>query len=523
LELAAARLTLLTPTALLARLEHRLPLLSRGARDLPARQQTLRNTIAWSYDLLQEGEQQLFRRLSVFVGGFTLQAVQAIWLPEASGACSRQMEDEGALLERLAELLDKSLVQAQQGMGGEPRFTMLETIREYATEQLVLSLEEAAVQELHAQYFLRLAEEAWPHLYSPKRDNWLEQLEREDANLRAVLAWCSAKQDAVDTGLRLAGALALYWFLHGSLQEGRMWLEAMLARTGSTDRSTARGRALYGAGLLAWAQGDLEAASARLEEALSIRREVGDKRWTAYTISMLGVVRLSQGNTEVARSLIEEGHSLTKELGDAWGQAFTLYHLGSAAYLSGDRAMAHAHFEESLQLFQEQGDALYTSMVLSAFVGTVSTLGDEERARSWYQQSLPLMRQARNRGVLGLYLINLGDMWLHHGKEEPARICYRDGLSLWQEMQQVEQRLGFVKGLAGLAEIAAAQGQAERAGRLFGAATRLLPSTNSYREQLHRRSTAARERLDAAAFEAGWAAGQAMTEEQAVTEALQDA
>jgi predicted ATPase len=523
LELAAAVLSLLPPAALLARLERRLPLPSRGARDLPERQQTLRTTIAWSYDLLEEGEQQLFRRLSVFVGGFTLGAVQAVCLPGASGTSSTQIDDEGAVLEQLGQLLDKSLVQAQQGTGGEPRFTMLETIREYASEQLVESREEAAVQERHAQYFLRLAEEAWPHLYSPERDNWLERLEREDANLRAVLAWSEAKQDAVDTGLRLAGALAVHWYLHGSLHEGRMWLEAMLARTGSTDRSAARGRALYGAGFLAWAQGDLEAASSRAEEALSIRREVGDKRWTAYAIMLLGLVRFTQGNMEVARSLLEESHSLTKELGDAWGQALTLYQLGNAALRSGDRARAYAHFEESLRLFQEQGDALYTAMVLSALEGTVSSQGDQERASSLYQQSLPLMRQALNRGVLGQYLIYGGDLWLHRwGDKQQAKVHYSEGLSLWQELQHVEQGIDIVKGLAGLAEVAAAQGQAERAGRLFGAASRLLPASSTYQEEVHRRSTEARAQLDAAAFEVGWTAGQAMTEEQAITEALQD-
>ena len=218
LELATARLSLLTPATLLQRLEHRLPLLSRGARDLPQRQQTLRNTIAWSYDLLQAGEQVLFRRLAVFVGGFTLEAVQAVCLPEAPGASSAQANDEGETLEQLAQLLDKSLVQAQQGNSGEPRFTMLETIREYAADQLVASREEAAVQERHARYFLRLAEEAVPHLYLPaERDSWMERLEPEEANLRVALAWCEAKQDRVETGLRLAGALSFYWFLRGSV------------------------------------------------------------------------------------------------------------------------------------------------------------------------------------------------------------------------------------------------------------------------------------------------------------------
>ncbi len=483
LELAAARLSLLTPSALLARLEHRLPLLSRGARDLPQRQQTLRNTIAWSYDLLEVGEQQLFRRLSVFVGGFTLEAVQAVCLPDATGASSVQVDDEGATLEQLAQLLDKSLVQGQQGTRGEPRFTMLETIREYATEQLQASREEAAVQERHVHYFLRLAEEAWSHLYSPAEwDSWLERLEPEDANLRVALAWCEARQDRVETGLRLAGALPWYWYLRGSQHEGRTWLEAILARSASSDRSVVRGLALYGAGMLAFFEGDFAAAAPHEEEALSIAREVGDKHLMVYPGLMLGLVRLSQGNIEAALSLAEESYSLFKELGDVGGEALALFTLSYAAYRSGDLATARAQLEESLRLFQAQGDMLHALLVLSALQGMVSTQGDQELARSLYQQSLPLMQQAHNRGMLGLSLINMGDLFHQSGEEQMAQASYREGLSLWQEMQQVEQRLGIVKGLAGLAELAAGQGQAERAGRLFGAAARLLPATSSYRD-----------------------------------------
>jgi predicted ATPase len=524
LELAAVRLPLLTPMALLARLEHRLPLLSRGARDLPQRQQTLRNTIAWSYDLLQAGEQQLFRRLAVFVGGFTLEAMQAICFPHATGASSLEQADEGAAFEQLAQLLDKSLVQAQQGRSGEPRFSMLETIREYASEQLQESREEAAVKEWHAHYFLRLAEEVEPHLHSPEWDIWLERLSREDANLRAALAWSTAKQNVVETGLRLAGALYYYWFLLGSLHEGRTWLEGMLERTRSGDRSAAQGQALLGSGWLAWAEGDFEAASFRIEEALPILREVGDKRLIGWAEWLLGLVRLSQGNSSAARLLLEESRTLFKDVGNVWSEAFTLYSLGGLTYRSNDAAAARAYYEESLRLSLKQGYVLAASLVLSALQAMVSTQGDQELARSLHQQLQQLMQQARDRGALGLYLVNTGDMWLHHYRDEQqAKVLYREGLSLWQDMQRLGNELGIVKGLAGLAEVAAAQGQAERAGRLFGAAARLLPATSSYGEELHRRSDAARTHLAAATFEVGWAAGQTMTEEQAITLALQDA
>ncbi len=427
LELAAARLSLLSPAALLARLERRLPLLSRGARDLPERQQTLRNTIAWSYDLLQEGEQQLFRRLSVFAGGFTLEAVAAVCVFDAKRPSSPPQPDDGVVLEQLGQLLDKSLVQAQQGTGGEPRFTLLETIREYTLEQLAASEEEATVRQWHAHYFLQLAEEVEPHLFRPEWDIWLERLEREDANLRAALAWCKANKDAVEIGLRLAGALSLYWFLHDEVREGGAWLEEMLARTGSTERSVARGRALLGAGLLAWAEDDFEAASLRAEEALSIVREAGDKRLTGRAEELLGLVRLSQRNISAARPLFEESRTLFKDQGDEWGEALALYNLGSTAYRSGDPAAARAYYEESLRLFQEQGDALWASLVLCALEVMVSTQDEEEMARFLDQQLQPLMEQARNRGVLGLFLMYIGDLWLHrYGDEQQATVNYHD-------------------------------------------------------------------------------------------------
>src|SRR6266568_2591407 len=524
LELAAARSNVLPPEALLARLEHRLPLLTRGARDVPQRQQTLRNTIAWSYDLLDESDKALFRRLAVFVGGFTLEAVQAICVLDAASTMSSSASDKNAVLDQLAQLLDKSLVQPQQGTVGEPRFTMLETIHEYATEQLVASGEAITVQERHADYFLQLSEEADPQMFAPEREVWMERLDREEANLRAALAWSKADKSAVQTGLRLVGALAFYWVLRDSVREGRTWLEGMLERTDGTDRSAARGKALIGAAWLAWVEGDNEAASPRAEEGLSIVRERGDKRWIGNAEWLLGLVRLSQRNSAAARPLLEESRTLFKELGDVWGEAYTLYMLGMADYFSGDRAAARTHYEESLRLFQEQGDVLYASLLVSALEAVILPQGDEEMAHSLYEQSLPLLRASKDRGRLGMILIKVGDIWLHqYGGEQQAKMLYQQGLNLWQDMQRVDNGLGIVRGLAGMAEVAAAQGQAERAGRLFGAADRLLPVASLYRDDLNRRVAEARTHLDVAAFTTGWTTGQAMTQEQAVTDALQDA
>jgi predicted ATPase/transcriptional regulator with XRE-family HTH domain len=519
IELAAARIRLLSPQALLGRLSQRLVILTSGPRNLPVRQQTLRNTLTWSYDLLKQEEQQVFRRLSVFEGDWTVEAAEVV------GNAHRPPDRAAvSVLDAVASLLDTSLLVQVGKPGEEPRLLMLETVREYGLECLAGSGEEAAVYERHAHYFLTLAEEAEIHLTRPEQEVWLERLSREEANLRAALAWCKATPDAVETGLRLAGALCYYWFLQSALREGRMWLEAMLARTGSTDRSVVRGRALFGAGLLAWAEGDVEAATRCLEESLSICREAGDQRYTSYAEMILGNVLSRQGNNVQARHLSEESHSRLKGLGDdAWDEAFTLYDRGMIAYHSGDPATARAHFEESVRLFRKLGEARYASLVLSFLLVIVASQGDEEMVRSLYQQSLTLMQQARNPGALGLFLINNGEMWLHSYGDEPlAKVLYRLGLSLWQDMQQGGQGIGIVKALAGLAEVAAAQGKAERAGRLFGAAAHLLPSNSLERQDVNGRVAAARVKLDAATFEAGLCAGQAMIQEQAITDALQD-
>src|SRR5260370_13469565 len=361
-------------------------------------------------------------------------------------------------------------------------------------------------------------------LSSPERDVWMERLDREDANLRAALAWSKADKDAVQPGLRLVGALTYYWFLRGSVREGRTWLEGMLERTDGTNRSAVRGKGLRGAGWMAWAEGDYQAASLLAEESLSILRERGDKRESGNAEWLLGLVRMGQRNSAAARPLLEESRTLFKDLGDVWGEAFTLYLLGMAAYFSGDRAAARAYYEESLPLFQEQGDVFGVSLLVSALEAVVLPQGDEETARSLYEQSLPLLHASKDRGRLGMILINVGDAWLHnYGDEQQGKMLYKQGLNLWQEMQRVDNGLGIVRGLAGLAEVAAAQGQAERAGRLFRAAARLLPPASLYREEVNRRVAAARAHLDATAFTTGWTAGQTMTEERAVPDALQDA
>ena len=525
IELAAARLKVLTPAALQARLEHRLPLLTRGAQDLPERQQTLRATIAWSYDLLDEREKQLFRLLSVFVGGCTLEAIEQVCRIDAAADTSSEVGDD--LLERVESLVDKNLLREQEDTRGEARFLMLETIREYALEQRGDSGEDVAVQQRHAAFFLALAEATEPHLRSADRDIWLEQLEVEHDNFRAALSWSRTNSGEEQVGLRLAGALTWFWYLRGYIYEGRIRLEEVLAMTNDADRSPARGKALYGAGILACAQADYVAADVWAKECVSIFRARGDTQWIAYGETLLGMVRLGQSQTEPARALLEESRTLQQAIKDTWGEATTLYYLGMAASMSNDLVAARAFYEESLAHFRHLGDTLGTALLLSALGVVDARQGDLVTTQSLFEQSLPLMRTTGDLRDLAMLLAKAGWMQLLRGDPKQAGNLLREGLRLWRDAQRPDQGPSIIMSLAGLASIAAALEQAERAGQLFAAAQTLFPPTNTFLDDARRADidhslAEARAHLDAVAFAAGWAKGQAMTVRQAISYALQE-
>jgi predicted ATPase len=306
IELAAARIKLLSPQALLARLSHRLQVLTGGARDAPARQQTLRNTIAWSYDLLTAQEQRLFRRLSVFVGGCTLEAVEAV--------CATPGNETANLLDCVASLIDKSLLQQTEQEGEEPRLLMLETIREYGQECLAASGEVDATRLAHARYYLALAEQAEPELDGPQPAAWLAQLEREYENLRTALQWLLERRER-ELALRLSAALHRFWEMHGPVHEGRVFLARALA--GSEDIVVAvRAKALLAAADLAIAVDDVEQARALCEEGLGLYRALGDTAGIARTLSQLGFVARMKGDLDAACSLSEQAVALTRTSGD---------------------------------------------------------------------------------------------------------------------------------------------------------------------------------------------------------------
>ena len=305
IELAAARVKLLSPQALLARLGRRLNLLTGGARDLPARQQTLRSAIDWSYELLEPDEQAMFARLAVFVGGCTLEAVEAVCHP----GVDRPLE----VLDGLALLVDRSLLRQVEGTEGEPRFGMLETIREYAAERFEESGDAETWRQRHAGYYLALAEQAAPELLGPQQGTWLERLEREHDNLRAALGW-ALEHGGATLGLRLAVALGHFWAVRGHLSEGQAWLERALSRW-SEAPAPARAGALSAAGHLAYIKGEYERAATLHEESLSVQRALGDQRGVALSLHNLGRVAHYSGDFERAAALYDESLAIRASIG----------------------------------------------------------------------------------------------------------------------------------------------------------------------------------------------------------------
>jgi predicted ATPase len=486
LELAAARAALLPPAALLARLERRLPLLRGGPRDAPARHQTLRATLDWSHDLLDAAERALFRRLAVFAGGCTLEAAEAV-----CGAPDGGEDPPLDVLEGLASLVEKSLVRQDADPGGEARFGMLETIREYGLERLDESNEGAARRRRHTSFFLELARAAEPSLLGPEQPAWLDRLDAEHDNFRAALArtqppaGAPADAAALDTGLRLAGALLWFWYLRGHVSEGRGWLHALLARTEASGASPARAQALFGAGWLAVVQGEYAVARRLLDQSAGLWRDLGDARGHGRALTALAIADHFLGDMARSDALLVQGAGLFREAGDRWGLAQARRQLAVNARERGDLENAALLGEESVTLSREAGDR-YSLGVSLAGLGVVHSIrGDDVRAGALFTEALRTLRGIQER---------------------------------WWSARCVTR----------LARIACTRDQHVRAALLAGSAEAMLEALGSRlhraeRDGLDRVVTLSRAALGGDAFAAAWAEGRAMTPEQAVAYALDEA
>jgi predicted ATPase/DNA-binding NarL/FixJ family response regulator len=478
IELAAARTRVLSPAALLAHMEQRLPLLTGGARDLPMRQQTMRDTIAWSYDLLPPEDQELFASLSIFSGGFTVEAAEAICTVVPATPETTHLPAELAALERVSRLIDHSLLLLTDGSDGEPRYYMLETIREFGLERLQATKNLDVVQRVHAAYYARLAARAEPELTGADQLAWFGRLEAEHANLRAALVW--AIEHDPPAGLDMAGALIRFWDHHSHLREGQQWLAAALARSGDLQPAP-RARALWGAGAMAIGTGDYDQAECWLTESVALARQAGDRYCLGFALGALGAVALRRGDLAQAWALPEEGLAHVRAVGDHDAIAALLGNLGSVAFFRGDYEEAVAHCEESLALYRRLGSVH----------GTASVLG------------------------------NLGRALLAQGAHERAQAVLGEGLVL---SQRIGNKWYVISALEGLAAVAAAQGAWERAARLFGAVEGLVedsgiamqPADQSANERL---VATVRAHLDEATFAAAWTAGAALPLQEAVADA----
>jgi predicted ATPase/class 3 adenylate cyclase len=514
IELAAARVRVLPPQKMLQRLGDRLKLLRGGARDLPARQQTLRGTIDWSYDLLEEDEKTLFGRLSVFAGGRTLEAIEEICDPE---------EDLDAL-EGVESLVEKSLLRQEEGSGGAaPRFVMLETVHEYAREKLQESGEAEEVKKHHAEYFLALAEEGESGLRGPEAATWLERLEVEHDNLRAALSWALAQEEEVELGLRLAGALWRFWHLRGYYSEGRRWLENALAQDGRS--SAARVKALKAVGWLADDQGDIDRAVAAAEEGLRLSAEAEiQKSAAAPFLRILGSAAYVRRDYERATQLFEESLALSQEVGDEKGVASSLHQLGNVLSDKGDYQRAKAIYEEGLVQFRGLGDTAALARYLVSMGAEFLLQGDHERGARLNEEATELYGRLGSKGGLQYALDNLGWAALMCGDYERARSLHEESLALCKAQGD---KLVASESLEGLACAAGVEGEVERAARLFGAGE-ALRQTVGYQHTSRERAlrepylAVARSRMQEAAWVHAWAEGLAMTFDEAVSYALEE-
>jgi predicted ATPase/DNA-binding XRE family transcriptional regulator len=481
LELAAARVKALPPAALLTRLEQRLPVLSSGARDLPLRQQTMRDTIAWSYDLLSDAEQGLFRRLAVFAGGFTLDAAEHI-VSASDGS------DRGAdlALDELASLVDQSLLRQSEPPAPDgppaPRFSMLETVREYALERLGSSGETDRMRRAHVDYCLALAETSLPRIHGPEGPAVLDRLETEHDNLRTALAWTIEQGDA-GLALRLVYPLWRLWWMHSHLDEGRLWLERALAvpdRTGAV--SVLRPRTLAATGYFARIQGAYARAFTLGEEALTVAREIDDAHGIAGAHHLLGLVATDQGQLDQARTHLQAALAFDREAGDSHGVAFQLSSLGEVAIAQGTLAEAATFIEEALAIWRERGDDWSIAWGLIQLGKVARAQGDRARAVALLRQSLTSNAK-------------LGD------KDNAARA------------------------ISELAAIASEHRLFDAAARLYGSVAALreaigAPLAPAERARYDQEIAATRAGLDDQTFEAAWAAGLPLSLEDAVAEAL---
>lgn len=491
IELAAARTNVLPPVALLARLEQRLPLLTGGPRDQPARLRTMRDAIAWSYDLLRPEERRHFRRLAVFAGGFTLEGAEAVCGAEGGGRGAGEdgsappstfrLPPSALVLDTVTSLLRHSLVQRQPGSDDAPRFAMLDTIRAYARERLVAEDEEAVAAEAHARYFLEKAEQGWPTAFARDLDEWLTRLDDDLANLRLALSWFEANGRAEEF-LRLAAGLRMLCWVRGHAREGGAWLDTALRQAGPASDAV-RAKALLCRGELALHTGDYAEAEPPLRDALALYRALDDRIMAAFALHALGLAATHLGAYDRAEDCSRGVLALARAAGEPRGDdarltGFALFNLGMVALAKGELVSAETRLDEALRVQRQHGDRWGAMFSLWVLGHVAHDGGDEERARALYGESLGLARDFGDRQLLTYEFADIAGFALDWGRPERAAVLF---------------------------------GAAEALRDAIGLP--LLPSTRATHE---RREAALRTRLDAQTIEHLWAEGRRLRLDEAI-------
>ncbi len=513
IELAAARTRVLSPLTMLDRLQSRLNLLVGGARDLPERQQTLRSAIDWSHELLNEAEQKLFRRLSVFVGGCTLEAVEAV--------CNTRYDLDLDAFEGISSLIDKNLVQSLEAHGAEARFVMLDTIREYALECLRASGEERKVRRAHAAYCLVLAEEGNPELNAMERAAWLARCDSEIDNFRLSLDWLFQNRE-LEWGLRLCIALFRFWDMREHLSEGRARLETIVQLAGD-DYTRERAQIWTFLGALTTTQGEFAIAHRYLSQSLSLYQELDDKWGIGTALNALAVNARDLGDYATAQEVFEKSLAFWRAASDRVSTARGLHNLANVLRVRRDYAAAHAAAREATKIFEELGDRSGAAWSINMEGDISSEQGDISVAHQLYERALSLFREAGDRWGCARSLTDLGLIYSGRGDYASALQAYSEAVKIFVDLGH---RRGLARSLEGYARLALAQGQPKRALKLAGAAAHVrsligAPLRHLEQEKLNQALAPAWDALGKTAGEEAWAEGAAMTFEKAIQYSLQ--
>lgn len=556
IELAAARVNVLHVDQIAARLNDRFRLLTGGSRTALPRQRTLRAAIDWSYDLLSDAERSLLRRISVFSNGFVLEAAEAVCSDGASGTVPAQ-----STLDILSRLVEKSLVMVER-TEHEARYSLLDMVRQYSRDRLLEAAEAEPMGRRHRDYYIALAENAAAELHGPDQVKWLDRLDQDHANFRAVLAWCQSDPDGVDHSLRLAAALYRFWFMRGYFEEGRMWLNDAMTRAGASKRTPDWAKALRAAGSLASMRGDYVSARSLLEESLSIFREMNDRGAVAATLLNLAQTTQVQGNLALAKSYSEEALAKFRELGAAHGVARALSTLGLMLHYQGEDDRARELVKESLDIFRRLNLKEGVAHDLNLLGVLASSAGDYAAARALHEESLAIHRRSGHKGNMVAALLNLGHAAIWQGDIAGAEVVLHESLDIAQQVAEprwtslalhnlglaalkrndcfsarrfmtdslriradLGDKVSIAYSLEGIAALAVEEGNLKFGARLLASADMLRKEVGVRREKAeqnhhHRLVESLRTSLTFDIFEQEWERGKALSVAEAIVQSL---